>query len=129
MEGCEVTHVVKEEGDHEFPDAGSGRPVDTVVINEIQLLLAEKRTYLALLRTGIAVIVLPLSLISFLIATSQHYQVVRVWPLLVPVLIACFLLVVFGVLLIRSALLKLRHAERMIHELKAQNAVLARFVD
>lgn len=55
-----------------------------LAINEIQLLLAEKRTSLAFLRTGIAVIALPLSLVSFLIATSEHYRVIRVWPLLTP---------------------------------------------
>lgn len=45
--------------------------IDTVVINEVQLVLAEKRTALAVMRTGIAVLVLPLSVLSLLIATSR----------------------------------------------------------
>jgi hypothetical protein len=41
-----------------------------VVINEVQLILAKKRTSLAAMRTGIAVFALPLSAVSVLIATS-----------------------------------------------------------
>ena len=49
---------------------------DNVIFGEIQVLLAEKRTALASLRTGIAVFALPLSVLSALIATSrlQHGQ-------------------------------------------------------
>ena len=44
---------------------------DSVVIAEVQLLLAEKRTSLSVLRTGITVLILPLSVMSFLIATEK----------------------------------------------------------
>lgn len=40
---------------------------DNVMFGEIQVLLAEKRTALASLRTGIAVFALPLSVLSALI--------------------------------------------------------------
>jgi hypothetical protein len=43
--------------------------LDDVIFGEIQVLLAEKRTALASLRTGIAVFALPLSVLSALIAT------------------------------------------------------------
>jgi hypothetical protein len=45
--------------------------LDNVIFGEIQVLLAEKRTALASLRTGIAVFALPLSVLSALIATSR----------------------------------------------------------
>ncbi|ROR01578.1 DUF202 domain-containing protein [Desulfosoma caldarium] len=102
--------------------------VDAFLINEIQLLLAEKRTSLAFLRTGIAVIALPLSLVSFLIATSEHYRVIQVWPLLTPLLLACLVLVIFGIHLIRSAVAKIRHADHLIQKLKEKNSVIAEFV-
>ncbi len=35
--------------------------IDSIAISEVQLLLAEKRTSLAVMRTGIAVLALPLS--------------------------------------------------------------------
>ena len=60
-----------------------------LIINEAQLILAEKRTHLASLRTGIAVMALPMGFISFLIASSQFYQVRAVLWLLLPFLVAC----------------------------------------
>ena len=48
--------------------------LDNVIFGEIQVLLAEKRTALASLRTGIAVFALPLSVLSVLIATSRYYN-------------------------------------------------------
>ena len=55
---------------------------DILSINQVQLLLSEKRTVLAVMRTGIAVLALPLSIFSALIATSRWYRVMEVWPLL-----------------------------------------------
>ena len=49
----------------------SGQQNDILCINQVQLLLAEKRTALAVMRTGIAVLALPLSVFSALIATSK----------------------------------------------------------
>ena len=63
--------------------------LETIIIGEVQLLLAEKRTSLAAMRTGIAVFVLPLTVMSVLIATSRYYDVVHVMNLLVPLLIIC----------------------------------------
>jgi len=57
---------------------------DNVIFGEIQVLLTEKRTALALLRTGIAVFALPLSVLSALIATSRYYSMEKVMPLLLP---------------------------------------------
>ena len=58
--------------------------LDNVIFGEIQVLLAEKRTALASLRTGIAVFALPLSVLSALIATSRYYSMEKVMPLLLP---------------------------------------------
>ena len=41
-----------------------------LILNEVQLLLAEKRTSLSAMRIGIAVFAFPLSVLSVLIATS-----------------------------------------------------------
>jgi hypothetical protein len=60
---------------------------DNIIINEVQLILAEKRTSLSTMRTGIAVLVLPLSALSVLIAFSKYYDVMRVIHLLVPLLV------------------------------------------
>src|SRR6266568_9250483 len=56
--------------------------LDNVIFGEIQVLLAEKRTAPASMRTGIAVFALPLSVLSALIATSRYYSIGTVMPLL-----------------------------------------------
>src|SRR5204862_7815873 len=61
--------------------------LDNLIFGEIQVLLAEKRTALASMRTGIAVFALPLSVLSVLIATSRYYSMEKVMPLLVPLLL------------------------------------------
>jgi uncharacterized membrane protein YdbT with pleckstrin-like domain len=82
---------------------------ESLIINEVQLLLAEKRTSLATMRTGIAVLILPLSVISLLIATSRYYDIVQVMPLIVPVIVLCAALTLLGSYLIIRAIIRLRH--------------------
>ena len=91
------------------------------IINEIQLILAEKRTSLATMRTGIAVFVVPLSVLSVLVATSSHYDFDRMLPLLVPIFLLCAGLIVLGIYLVHRAVLKILHYDRMILHLKKQN--------
>jgi uncharacterized membrane protein YidH (DUF202 family) len=67
-----------------------------ILFNEIELLLAEKRTALSLLRTGIAVLALPLSVLSVLVATSKYYDVLSVLNILMPLLFLSLVLVVLG---------------------------------
>jgi hypothetical protein len=77
--------------------------LDDVIFGEIQVLLAEKRTALASLRTGIAVFALPLSVLSALIATSRYYSMEKVMPLLLlllPLLLLNLGLVVLGTWLV-----------------------------
>src|ERR1035438_9980806 len=92
--------------------------LEIMPFNEVQLLLAEKRTSLSTLRTGIAVFVLPLSVLSILIATSKSYELhkVMLWlvPLmllnlgLVPLMLLNLGLVALGVYLVTRAVLKIR---------------------
>jgi uncharacterized membrane protein YkgB len=59
-----------------LPEGSQGDSTN-IVINEVQLVLAEKRTSLAAMRTGIAVFALPLSVLSVLVATSKYYDIIR----------------------------------------------------
>ena len=104
-------------------------PPDGALIGEIQVILAEKRTSLAVLRTGIAVFVLPLSVLSVLITTSKYYNIGQVLHFLLPLLVLCGLLVVLGVYLVGRAIVKLRHYDRMIKTLKSRHGQLREFVD
>ncbi len=101
----------------------------SVALGEVQLLLAEKRTSLAVLRTGIAVLALPLSVASVLIATSQHYRIDHVLPLLIPLGAASLALAVFGVVLIARSLKRMRQHDRLILEIKRRHSVIAEFIE
>ena len=102
---------------------------ETIIINEIQLILAEKRTSLATMRTGIAVFVLPLSVLSILIATSRYYNVLHVIHLIIPLLIICGIMVVLGSYLIVRAMMRMRHQDHIILQLKRKHRWIAEFVD
>ena len=103
--------------------------LETIIIGEVQLLLAEKRTSLAAMRTGIAVFVLPLTVMSVLIATSKYYDVVHVMNLLVPLLIICAVLVLLGAYLIIRSIMRLHHQDRHIAEIKRKHSIIADFID
>ena len=103
--------------------------IDPIAINEVQLILAEKRTSLAVMRTGIAVLALPLSVISVLIATSKYYDVLHVLHLLIPLAALNLVLLVFGAYLIIRSLIRMRHYDRFINEIKRKYSVLGEFIE
>jgi uncharacterized membrane protein YidH (DUF202 family) len=109
--------------------SGSSADSDALIINEAQLILAEKRTSLAAMRTGIAVFVLPLSVLGVLIATSRYYDVLHVLPLIVPLAVMLLALIILGSYLIYRALSNIHRYDRLIHQLKACHSKLSEFLD
>jgi uncharacterized membrane protein YidH (DUF202 family) len=99
--------------------------LETMTFNEVQLLLAEKRTSLATMRTGIAVFAFPLSVLSVLIATSKSYDVHQVMHWLVPLVLLNIGLIALGIYLITRAVIRIRHYDRLIDELKRKHSRLA----
>jgi len=103
--------------------------LDEVIFGEIQVLLAEKRTALASLRTGIAVFALPLSVLSALIATSRFYRIEKVIPLLAPLMLLNLGLVVLGTWLVFRSIHRIRHFEARIRELSEKYRSIAQFIE
>jgi uncharacterized membrane protein YidH (DUF202 family) len=103
--------------------------LDNIILGEIQVLLAEKRTALAGLRSGIAVFALPLSVLSALIATSRYYSMEKVMPLLLPLLVLNLGLVVLGTWLVFRSIHRIRHFEHRIKELSEKYRSLAEFIE
>jgi len=103
--------------------------IDNVILGEIQVLLAEKRTALSSLRTGIAIFALPLSVLSVLIATSRFYSFGKVMPLLVPLLLLNLGLVVLGSWLIYRSTRHLHRYDHRIKELTQKYRSIADFVE
>jgi len=102
---------------------------DNFILGEIQVILAEKRTSLSALRTGIAIFALPLSVLSVLIATSKYYSMAKVMPLLVPLLLLNLGLVVLGSWLVYRSMSRIHHYEHRIRELTQKYRSLAEFID
>ena len=103
--------------------------LDDVILGEIQVLLAEKRTALSALRTGIAVFALPLSVLSALIATSRYYSMEKVMPLLLPLLVLNLGLVVLGCWLVFRSIHRIHHFEHRILELSQKDRSIAEFIE
>jgi uncharacterized membrane protein YidH (DUF202 family) len=102
---------------------------DALIINEAQLILAEKRTSLAAIRTGIAVFALPLSILGLLIATSRYYDVLHVLHLIIPLGVILLVLIVLGAYLIIRAMMNIHRHDRLIHQLKTNHSKLSKFLD
>ena len=100
-----------------------------IIINEVQLLLAEKRTSLATMRTGITVFVLPLSVLSVLIATSRYYDIIQVMHFIIPLLAICVALVLLGSYLIIRSVIRMRHQDSLIMQLKRKHRWIAEYID
>ena len=102
---------------------------DALIINEAQLILAEKRTSMAAMRTGIAVFALPLSVLGLLIATSRYYNILHVLPLIIPLGIMLIALIILGSYLIVKALRNIHHNDKTIMQLKTCHSKLSKFLD
>jgi len=111
----------------ESPDADAVRKNESLSISRIQLILAEKRTTLAVMRTGIGVFTLPLSVITVLVATSRSYDVFETYHLLVPLLGICVGLVVLGIYLVHRSVRRIRKQDALINRIKQQDPGLAEF--
>jgi uncharacterized membrane protein YidH (DUF202 family) len=102
---------------------------DSMVIREVELLLAEKRTSLSVMRTGIAVLALPLSVMSVLVATSRYYEFAKVALIVIPLGVLNMALMILGVYLIIRATLRMRHFDTLIRQIKHKHDFIGRFMD
>lgn len=125
LEAVNETGIHASTAEKPFPD----RQAAGIALDEVQLLLSEKRTSLSTLRTGIAIFAFPLSVLSVLIATSRSYEIKTVWPLLAPLLALNLALTALAVYLIVHAMRRIRHYNRQIDEIKRGNIRLAELLD
>lgn len=100
----------------------------SITINKVQLILAEKRTSLAVMRTGIAVFVLPLSVLSALVATSKFYDFIKVIHFMIPPLVLCAGMIALGAYLVIRAIIRIKRFDRVIKDMKKENKLLAQFL-
>lgn len=115
--GAALEHVIVENSER------------SLVINEVMLLLSEKRTSLSFLRTGLGIVVTPLSVVGFLVATSRMYDTLNVIHLLAPLWAVCIVLFVLGMYMIMRALLKVRRYDARIEELKSRDQEVRELIE
>jgi hypothetical protein len=100
-----------------------------IIINEAQLVLAEKRTHLVMLQTGIAILALPMTLVSFLIASSRFYHIADVLIYLILLYILCACLLELGGYLVFRSVMKHHQDSRILKYLKIQHSILSKLMD
>ena len=88
--------------------------------NTVNLLLAEKRTSLAVLRTAIAIFTLPLSAFTVLVATSKYYELSNSLHFIIPLLIICSVLILLGIYLILRSFRRIKEIDHRVETIKAQ---------
>ena len=102
---------------------------DAALPEALELLLAEKRTALSLLRTGIAVFALPLSALSLLVATSRNYRFEEVMAILLPLLILSASLLILACYLVVRAMAAVHRCDRHFEDLKHRSPMLTALID
>ena len=95
-----------------------------LIINEAQFLLAQKRTQLAAVRTGLAMLAVPMSIITFLVATSRFYHFQTNLGYLIPLLVICAGLMGLGAYLVMRGLVRLHNTESALFRLRQQSSLL-----
>jgi nitrogen fixation-related uncharacterized protein len=95
-----------------------------LVMSEVQLLLADKRTAFALLRTGVTVALVPVSIWTVLVATSKLWDPFRVLWLLLPVMGVAVLLFALGLYLIWHAIKQVQHIDHTMQALRSSDTLL-----
>lgn len=114
----------KEKDDNLLPsldgDEKKGAPVQAAAV---QVLLAEKRTSLAVLRTGITVAAVPLSITTVLVTLSRFYSWIENLHFLVPMYVVLTGLLVLAIYLIGRAIRKIRHFDDMIHRVREESTL------
>ncbi|RME59939.1 hypothetical protein D6779_03130 [Candidatus Parcubacteria bacterium] len=104
------------------------RHPEQLLISELQLLLAEKRTYYAMLRTGVAVFALPLTVIAFLVATSDYHKIFQKPILGTSVLATLLIISLVGILLWQRSLTRIHKINGMIKEIEREDKRLAKII-
>jgi len=102
--------------------------VDETAYPKAQLLLAEKRTALAVLRTGIMIFALPLTVLTALIAFSGYYDIQsNIW-LLVPIVIIATILFLLGIFLIYRSVRNILSFDILLEELRQSDPDIIKLI-
>jgi len=108
---------------------GCEKPSESEIVGRITMLLAAKRTSLAVLRTGIAILTLPFSVVTVLIATSKSYEFTENLLFIIPLMMLNTLLVVLSIYLMTRSILRIHNIDVLIHKLKEEDPQVMKTTD
>jgi len=101
---------------------------ESTLMNRMQVVLAEKRTSLSVLRTGIGLLTLPMTIVAFLVTTSSFWDATSNLVYLIPLFGLNTLLAVLGLILVIRAWTRIRNFDRAIEIIKQHSKKLGHFV-
>ena len=101
---------------------------DELLLTSVQLILAEKRTSLTFLSTGIALFALVLTILSALIATSKYYELSDNMHFMVPIYLICVFLVLLGFFIVIRSLIRIRRFDNQILAIKKSHPYLSNII-
>ena len=103
--------------------------VENLIVEEILVLLQEKRTALRMLRIGISAVIAEITILAFLIATSKYYVWMEVMHLWIPfVLLFLFVLGIAGYFIFGS-IIHIHRLDNQIHRYKKNHGGIANSLD
>lgn len=105
----------------------AGVTMETTPSELFKNFLADKRTILAYLRTGIAILTLPLSMITILIATSSHYNIPDVILLFSTMVTVSVVLLAVGIHMVVQSFRQLGAVNRRLGDLEERFTYLSRW--
>lgn len=102
---------------------------DAIVVDEILVLLQEKRTALAMIRTGIGIIVAQMFVLGLLMVTSKYYNLLEIMHLMIPFVVLNIILLLLGIYLIWDSLVHLYRLASQVRRYKQRHSRLVDFID
>ena len=94
---------------------------EKLLLGEMQLLLAEKRTFFSLLRTGIAIFSFPLTVVAFLGATAEYHSLFLSVPITLAIIAPLIIISIFGLLLFWKAQRRIKKLNELVMQIKKNN--------
>lgn len=100
---------------------------ETLLVNEISLLLSEKRTYLSILRTGVAIFGLSVTVLSVLVAITE-YREFFTGGAFVGIIVVLGAIALIGLGLTVQAERKVRRIDHMVKRIEKESKRVAEIV-
>ena len=103
--------------------------VDTLIVEEILVLLQEKRIALRMVRIGISAVIAEITILGLLIATSRYYKWIEVMHLWIPFVLLNLIVLAIAGYFIFGSLTHIHHLDRQVLRYKKSHGVLSNLMD